>query len=83
MNPIREEISDNYPDLLVMDPDYLDAAILGVVTRIGLEAVCYSTDKVIRLLMEHDGMTEEEAIEYMDYNMKGAWVGDHTPVFME
>lgn len=83
MNTRREELSEQYPDLLVMDPDYLDSAIMGVVTRIGLEAVCYSTDKVIRLLMEHDDMTEEEAIEYMEFNMKGAWVGETTPVFLE
>jgi hypothetical protein len=83
MNPIREELSERYPDLLVMEPSHLDAAILGVVTRIGLEAVCYSTDKVIRLLMEHDGMTEEEAVEYMEFNMKGAWMGEQTPVFLE
>jgi hypothetical protein len=79
---IRDEIAETYPDLLVMDPDYLDAAILGVVTRIGLEAVCYDENKVIRLLMTHDGMTEEEAIEYMEFNMKGAWVGETTPVFL-
>jgi hypothetical protein len=83
MNTRREELSEQYPDLLVMDPDYLDSAIMGVVTRIGLEAVCYSTDKVIRLLMEHDSMTEEEAIEYMEFNMKGAWMGETTPVFLE
>jgi len=33
--------------------------------------------------MEHDKMTEEEAIEYMEYNMKGAWVGETTPVFLQ
>lgn len=79
----REELSEMYPDLLVMDPTHLDAAIVGVVTRIGLEAVCYSSEKVVELLMQHDGMTEEEAIEYMEFNMKGAWVGEHTPVFLE
>ena len=78
----REEIAENYPDLLVMDPQYLDEAIIGVVTRIGLEAVCYDTEKVIELLMQHDGMGYEEAIEYMDFNMKGAWVGETTPVFL-
>jgi len=83
MNTKRQELSEYYPDLLVMDPDYLDAAIVGVVTRIGLEAVCYSTKKVVRLLMKHDGMTEEDAIEYMEYNMKGSWVGETTPVFLE
>jgi len=79
---IREQISETYPDLLVMEQNYLDPAILGVVTRMGLEAVCYDENKVIQLLMEHDHMTEEEAIEYMEYNMKGAWVGETTPVFL-
>jgi len=83
MNPIRDEIAERYPDLLVMDPEYLDAAIVGVVTRIGLEAVCYDTDKVIRLLMGHDKMSYEEAIEYFEFNMKGAWMGEQTPVFLE
>lgn len=78
----REEIAENYPDLLVMDPEYLDEAIVGVATRIGLEAVCYDTEKVIELLMQHDGMGYEEAVEYMDFNMKGAWVGETTPVFL-
>jgi hypothetical protein len=78
----REEIAEDYPDLLVMDPEYLDEAIVGVATRIGLEAVCYDTEKVIELLMKHDGMGYEEAIEYMDFNMKGAWVGETTPVFL-
>jgi hypothetical protein len=78
----REEIAEDYPDLLVMDPEYLDEAIIGVATRIGLEAVCYDTEKVIELLMKHDGMDYEEAVEYMDFNMKGAWVGETTPVFL-
>ena len=79
----REEISEDYPDLLVMDPIYLDEAILGVVTRIGLEAVCYDTNKVIELLMSNENMTEEEAVEHMEYNMKGSWVGETTPVFLQ
>lgn len=79
---IREDIAERNPDLLVMDPEYLDAAILGVVTRIGFEAVCYDENKVLRLLMTHDKMTEEEAMEYIEFNMKGAWVGETTPVFL-
>lgn len=82
MNIKRQNLSDQYPDLLVMDPDYLDDAIIGVATRIGLEAVCYSEEKVIELLMQHDGMEYEEAVEYMEFNMKGAWVGDSTPIFL-
>ena len=76
----REDIPEH---LLVMDPEYLDEAIVGVVSRINFEAVCYSAEKVIELLMEHDNMEYEDAVEYMDFNMRGAWVGETTPVFLE
>jgi antitoxin component YwqK of YwqJK toxin-antitoxin module len=32
----------------------------------GIQAICYDEDKVIEILMERDGMTYEEAIEYFD-----------------
>jgi hypothetical protein len=79
----REQLSEEYPDLLVMEPSYFDAAILGVVTRIGLEAVCYDKAKVIRYIMGHDKMSYEEALEYFEFNVIGSWVGEHTPVFLE
>ena len=32
--------------------------------------------------MGDDGMSEEEAYEYYNFNMLGAWVGDGTPAFI-
>jgi hypothetical protein len=32
--------------------------------------------------MERDGMTSEEAMEYIDYNCVGAWVGENTPIIV-
>jgi hypothetical protein len=32
--------------------------------------------------MTRDGMTADEAIEYMDFNVTGAYVGEHTPEFI-
>lgn len=29
-----------------------------------------------------DGMTAEEALEYVDYNIEGAYVGPDTPIIM-
>lgn len=78
----REDIAAINPDLLVMDPEYLDNAIVGVVERINFNAVCYDPSKIVELLIEHDGMSEEEAIEHMEFNMMGSYVGDHTPVFL-
>ena len=74
------KISEEYPDLLKADG--LDDAIIGVVQRMGIQAICYDEDKVLAILMERDGMTLEEAIEYFDFNIAGAWVGDSTPFFL-
>jgi hypothetical protein len=70
---------EEYPDLLKMDG--FDEAIVGVVQRIGLQAICYDTHKVIEILMKD--MTEEEAWDYYSFNMLGAYVGESTPVFLE
>ncbi len=75
----RKELPEH---LLVMDPNYFDEAIIGIVRRINFEAVCYDTDKVIELLMEHDEMSYEDAVEFFDFNVIGSWVGEYTPVFL-
>jgi hypothetical protein len=43
----------------------------------------YDRVKCIEILIDRDGMSEEEADEYFQYNVEGAWVGDNTPVFIE
>ena len=70
---------EEYPDLLKLDG--FDDAIMGVVQRIGLQAICYDTHKVIEILMKD--MSEEDAWDYYSYNMLGAYVGESTPVFLE
>lgn len=72
-----------YPDYEFMFADGFDDAILGVSERFGSEPiVCYDKRKVLKKL-EEDGMTEEEAIEYFEYNIIGAYVGEKTPEFIE
>jgi hypothetical protein len=36
----------------------------------------------INILIEKDGMTEEQAMEYFDFNVVGAWMGETTPIFL-
>lgn len=40
----------------------------------------YDTDKCIAVLMRQ-GMSVEDAIEYFDFNVIGAYVGEGTPMF--
>jgi hypothetical protein len=79
----RDDIAENYPELLVLDPEYFDEAILGVASRINTVAVCYSESKIIEILMREDGMDYDEAFEYYQFNIIGAWMGEHTPVYLE
>jgi len=79
----RDEIAENYPELLCLDPAYFDAAILGVIHDFNRTAVCYSEQKIIELLMKEDGMDYDEAIEYYQFNILGAWMGEGTPMYLE
>lgn len=63
--------------------DGFEEALIGFGQRINepLLAV-YDYDKMVDVLMFRDGMTYDEAIEYIDFNVVGAWVGEQTPMFV-
>jgi hypothetical protein len=37
---------------------------------------------MLKVLMFRDGMTRDEADEYIEFNCIGAWVGEHTPIIV-
>lgn len=74
-----ERFGEDEDGLLVMDG--FDDCIIGVGQRFTDCFVIYDFKKVIEKLMS-DGMTEEEAEEYHQYNQVGAWIGPRTPVFV-
>ena len=60
-----------------------DEAILGVGCCKGREdVVVYSYSKCVDVLMGRDGMSEEEAEEFMEFNVVDAYVGERTPIFV-
>lgn len=56
-----------------------DEAFVGTTYRNGELLAVYDYEIMVALLIK-DGMTEEDAIEYIDYNVLGAWFGDKTPI---
>jgi hypothetical protein len=63
--------------------DGLDDAIVGVTEEFGNgRRVLYSAEKILNILMERDGMTWEEAVEFYDYNILGLHAGEQNPVFL-
>ena len=69
-------------DALIMDG--FDDCILGILERFGIDQpiVVYDREKVIAKLIDRDGMTHEEALDFYYFNQLGAWVGEKTPAFL-
>ena len=64
--------------------DGFDEAIMGYAGRCGMnDVLLYSANKIIQILTERDGMTDEEAIEFFEYNIKGAYMGEGTPLYYD
>jgi len=80
---IREHLNDIFEGLLFLSEREFDAAILGVAERIGMSPiVAYDTAKILDILCERDGMEGDEALEFFEFNIAGAYVGDRTPIFI-
>ena len=75
---------DELDDLLKIDG--FDEAAIGTAciwrgnTR--EDVLVYSGDKMVDILMERDGMEQFEAIEYIEFNIEGAYMGEKTPVIV-
>ena len=60
--------------------DGLDEAIIGYCTQGPNNArIAYDYDRIIGILISQ-GMTEDEANEFAEFNIVGSWMGDDTPV---
>lgn len=80
----RKDIEDLYGDdePEIMFADGYDEAIAGVVWDGERTRVVYTTEEILKILME-DGMSYDEASEYFDFNVAGAYMGVYTPLYLE
>jgi len=78
---IQAIIEENFSEPVLMIDGH-ETAILGFATRCGEPTIAvYDYTKIVSNLQK-DGMSEEEAIEYVEFNIAGAWVGKGTPALM-
>ena len=67
----------------MLKADGFDDCILGIVRSAGQEdKIAYDYDKCVDLLITRDGMKFNEAHEFMEFNVVGAYMGEGTPVFL-
>ena len=82
MSSLKEKLAVLYPEMMLCDG--MDEAFIGTALKPGsVEVACYSVEKIIKILKKRDGMTEEDAWEFYSYNIGDAYVGEHTPIFVE
>ena len=77
---VREILEEENPEARLMDG--FDEALIGVARRCGQPTLAvYDYDKCIDILSRE--MSEDDAVEYFEFNCAGAWVGPHTPVILQ
>lgn len=74
---ILHSILNTYEEDTVLTVDGYNQAIIGIDQN--TLRLIYSYTKIIQILMED--MTREEAIEYFEFNIQSAYLGDQTPIY--
>jgi len=82
MSEFSECMETVNPDAL--SADGFEGCELGIAYRAtNIPVIAYDRTKCIDRLVERDGMSRDEADEFFEFNVVGAWVGDNTPIFVD
>jgi hypothetical protein len=68
-------------DTVLLDPEYLDGAIVGVRDH----RVLYSYDKLVQAYQDNEDWTYEDAVEWVEYNTVAAlpYMGKLGPLVLD
>lgn len=66
-----------------LSADGFDDAIVGLDTSDVPHRIVYCKKKMQEVLVREGDMTLDDAIEYLEYNVYYAWLGEGTPVYIE
>jgi len=77
---ILERLSAANPEARLLDG--MEDALVGIGGPFNKVLAIYDR-AVLVVILRHGGLTEEEADEYINFNVSGAYVGEHTPIIAE
>lgn len=81
MSNITKELVELNPDALLADG--LEGALIGYTINTNHPHVAvYSTSRCADVLVSRDGMTHEQAEEFLEFNTYCAYVGPNGPLFV-
>ena len=76
----KEHLMEILEEEECLTADGFDKALVGCTYGANVVAV-YDINKMVEILME-DGTDYEDAVEFLDYNVVGTYVGDKTPLYI-
>ena len=62
--------------------DGFDSALIGITSGINPVGV-YDINQMLTILVKREKMNVEDALEHLDFNVIGAYVGEKTPIYMD
>ena len=76
----REDFAEIDSNIVLFDG--LDKAIIGFGYNWASQkdVAIYSYDKILKILVDRDNMDVDEAVEYIAFNIVGAYIGEYTPI---
>jgi hypothetical protein len=80
MENIRDLIAEADTDILFLSEVVYDAALIGIAQHPHGQSALYDGEKVLDILMA-GGMDRTDAIDYFEFNIAGAFVGDAGPSY--
>jgi hypothetical protein len=78
---LLDSIVEYHEDEEILKADGFDDAVIGI--ELGTMRLIYSVKKCLEILMVDDEMSVEDAMEYFEYNVRGSYVGEKTPIWCE
>ena len=74
------KIANHHQDEEILKADGFDEAVIGIDS--GSMRLIYSVKLCIEILVE-EGMDTIDAVEHFDYNVRGSYVGEKTPIWCD
>jgi hypothetical protein len=81
---ILDDIIEQCPESSFLKADGYDDCILGYENDYnGNLRLIYSVKAILNKMVTEDEMSEEDAIEHFEFNMRGGYVGEQTPIWCQ
>jgi hypothetical protein len=77
---LMQDMKEINPEALKADG--FDDCIIAIIYKFEGAIFLYDVDKMIDKMVKRDSMTPDEAQEYFDFNIVGAYMGEFTPAYL-